>query len=761
MSSRRRNQPKDTLPSAKEQEAPAPSAAVVAKEDAPPPSSTPTPTPTSYTLTIPHPDTPGQRHFLVNFPGYVRNEQRALSTFGGLDSLAAQRDLHAETLHLRLRPGDPASHALISDDVKPSNVFVLKISRPTPPLSSSSSQKKDGNETQGAEAAPIAMDVSEEHEEGSKQEVQEGVPAAVSVEIVSRVVENYSFSAPADFQYAGRDLRPTEVQWVARAERAEHDPEYLPRQPLLCSPPLFAVEPAIDYSFRQYKAGEQGIGVIGKKARKTSGMVSVDYFAALIPPPLPTPSTTSSGGGGGGGGDGTLAVRVAELLNRRPVYLEAAMGAALREGALTGSIGNVGSGGAAAAAPTTTTTINSINTNALLPPRHPHLTTTTTTTSPSILFPSTRTHQELLARLCYKFRNGPWKGALIRRGYDPRTDPSSRQYQVLEYTLPADWWKKVLRCKERATNTNFTSLSLPGEVPPPSSSSSAAIAIAIAGGLPPLATTYTALCAFSGVQSTQSAQMQLCDIDDEVVRGVLADACNVAAAVSDAQGWLTQGAWEGVKKQVGKRFEEVWASAAAAAGGIGGLTLGGGGGGGGGGGSSKGNTNATAADGSGSNSNSILPAALMQELTTFLEKSSAALRGSRTAAAVAAAAAVARGESAAVASTVAGGAASEPTPAATAAAPSSLVAAVDENEQEAGPSTAATTAVDVDMDVVHAEKEQGEGLERGESADDDEDVELDEDDEDDDDEEEEDDDDDGDDDDDDDDDGEEEDALID
>lgn len=28
----------------------------------------------------------------------------------------------------------------------------------------------------------------------------------------------------------------------------------------------------------------------------------------------------------------------------------------------------------------------------------------------------------------------------IRRGYDPRSDPASKQYQAVMYTLPSDWY---------------------------------------------------------------------------------------------------------------------------------------------------------------------------------------------------------------------------------------------------------------------------------------------------------------------------------
>ena len=35
---------------------------------------------------------------------------------------------------------------------------------------------------------------------------------------------------------------------------------------------------------------------------------------------------------------------------------------------------------------------------------------------------------------------GPWKGAWVRRGYDPRATQEARGWQVVPYQLPSDWW---------------------------------------------------------------------------------------------------------------------------------------------------------------------------------------------------------------------------------------------------------------------------------------------------------------------------------
>jgi hypothetical protein len=44
---------------------------------------------------------------------------------------------------------------------------------------------------------------------------------------------------------------------------------------------------------------------------------------------------------------------------------------------------------------------------------------------------------------CYRFRNGPWRGAWVRKGYNPRVDPGAGKYQVVHYRLPREWWVMV------------------------------------------------------------------------------------------------------------------------------------------------------------------------------------------------------------------------------------------------------------------------------------------------------------------------------
>ena len=43
----------------------------------------------------------------------------------------------------------------------------------------------------------------------------------------------------------------------------------------------------------------------------------------------------------------------------------------------------------------------------------------------------------LLPLVAYYFTTGPWRVMWVKYGYDPRTDPSAKIYQTLDYRVPA------------------------------------------------------------------------------------------------------------------------------------------------------------------------------------------------------------------------------------------------------------------------------------------------------------------------------------
>lgn len=414
------------------------------------------------------PGGPNPPHFVVDFPGYVRNEQRALATFGGIKGLERQIDSHPKHLQLKLRHGDPHSHPIVSDARRSATCIVVELTR-----------------TQQSNENKFSSD-------------------AVSARVLGVAESRYGFSSPADFQYAGRDPRPPREQWACQADLADGSPDFLAQSPLLCSPPTGAVEGPIEYAFRQYHARDHGIktalGPNPRGAKKALGTIWVDYFAVKVPQSMEMSgeeeATSTSNK------IETMVGKLKELLARRPIYLEAALGEAMD---------------------TLDRPTNQVNAESL----------SATSSTPAASFPNTRSHMDALNRCCYRFRNGPWKGAWVRKGFDPRVDASARQYQVLEYSMPADWYKKLL--KRGHGGSILDSMGRPA------------------------ALSYTGLCTFKGVPSTPSVAMQLCDVEDDTVRQAISDdssAC-LAARANDASGWLMQSAWEGIKSRVAARFQLV------------------------------------------------------------------------------------------------------------------------------------------------------------------------------------------------------------
>jgi hypothetical protein len=69
----------------------------------------------------------GRSCFAVEFPGYIENRDRALSTMGGIEGLQEQRKARPKTLTLKLRPEDDFCHPIVSNDAKKSSMMLLRL----------------------------------------------------------------------------------------------------------------------------------------------------------------------------------------------------------------------------------------------------------------------------------------------------------------------------------------------------------------------------------------------------------------------------------------------------------------------------------------------------------------------------------------------------------------------------------------------------------------------------------------------------------
>lgn len=378
------------------------------------------------TLKIPSPTESGRHAILINFPGLVTNEDKALETFGGLEGLAHHLSNDPHSLPLRLRPDDDYSHPLVGER-HPTNGLLLKLTK------------------------------------GS-------VSGEYSAEVITTISHEYQYSTPSDMQYSSiHMLKPRKVEPVrtdsgqdvaVEAVLLGGGPRGIPRQPLLCVPPVFVEQAHYDYAFQDDTVAPARI----TKA-KTWGAPLIRFLPDQeVPPAAAEPSLQQLI-------NQDIVALVRAALQTRPIWI----GSALAE----------------------------------------HLG-----------FENRNTIVEALGALTYRFSNGPWRGAYIQRGYDPRKEKGSLIYQVLRYQIPLDWLSKLPKQKEILGGA--------------SSSSS-----------------YSWLASFQTLPHGRMLSLQLCDMKDDSIVEILQNPTILLDDCSDTTGWISPAAWEQIRKRVRQRFQEL------------------------------------------------------------------------------------------------------------------------------------------------------------------------------------------------------------
>lgn len=164
---------------------------------------------------------PATSFIAVEYPGIVRNAQKALVTLGGEEAVASA----GTYLKLALRPGEPLAHPIFGDRQN-CKALLLRISR------------KRGAEGSGNGEAP----------------------AGTSAQIVGRIGSAFTFTGLADFQYLPTDSTYTTRDYSlspAGNLPAKAEPTGVV-EPLLCVPPMFSrSDVPFDYAYRQqqHKSG--------------------------------------------------------------------------------------------------------------------------------------------------------------------------------------------------------------------------------------------------------------------------------------------------------------------------------------------------------------------------------------------------------------------------------------------------------------------------------------------------------------------------
>ncbi|DBB15080.1 hypothetical protein WJX82_003450 [Trebouxia sp. C0006] len=167
-----------------------------------------------------------------------------------------------------------------------------------------------------------------------------------------------------------------------------------------------------------------------------------------------------------------------------------------------------------------------------------------------------------LQKLCYQFKEGPWKGAWIRRGHDPRKDPPSWQYQTLQYDLPPAWYEKLTAKHSNASAANTGTAAVANTA----TTGTAAAAAGPSSGQQasvPLATpqetadhSIHAICRFEVLPMSQSTCFQLCDLVHLELQELL-QGCSHIAECNEQTGWLTKTSWDAIVNKVNELYGRV------------------------------------------------------------------------------------------------------------------------------------------------------------------------------------------------------------
>jgi hypothetical protein len=211
----------------------------------------------------------------IEFPGYIRNPDRALAALGGPAAAAAALDARASVLKCWLRPEDPLSHPLFGERRRARSV-LLRVARPRTTTTNAAGATSTAS-------GPSASDPADGD--------------AVTVTAIATVGASYRFNGLADYQYLPVDLKAAVRSFAALPEknRPESAEVYKRPQPFLLVPPLFSkTDVAMDFAFKDGARGE-GAAAEGEAEGPRGRVRVISFYEPETPQPLPLPLPLPAG----------------------------------------------------------------------------------------------------------------------------------------------------------------------------------------------------------------------------------------------------------------------------------------------------------------------------------------------------------------------------------------------------------------------------------------------------------------------------------
>ncbi|KXZ49351.1 hypothetical protein GPECTOR_22g945 [Gonium pectorale] len=448
------------------------------------------------------------------------------TTLGGTDAVAAAVSSKQQHLKLKHRPEDRTSHPIYGERVEGARL-LLRIAR------TRQGAAQDGEPAGNDGGTPSPMD-ADEAQDGAIT-VEDAGEGAVTASIVARVPQTFRFPGLADFAFIPHDpllehRKRDALPYDQRPDRAEPTKAM---QPFLLIPQLFSwLDLPQDYAFRQLPS-KQLPRAAGAAEPSWGDAPIISFYADGVPPPAPAAAAAAAPvageqaaaaaaaaaaleSGDGAGVDGAAAYRaleaeVARLLAQRPVWgLELMRERCAASAAVAAAMPGGGCDAAAV--------------------------------------------ERVLQRLCYRFKTGPWRGLFIRRGFDPRSDVEARKYQAIVYTLPNNWYRKMLRSGPQPAHP----AAAPRRAGQPDGAEGADRAQeGAAGALAP--SSMDELHNFRALPTTASTTLQLLDLQLPEVQAVLQEAppADDGARCSEKTGWFTNAVLQQMQNAVQQRFAQL------------------------------------------------------------------------------------------------------------------------------------------------------------------------------------------------------------
>ncbi|EIE20604.1 hypothetical protein COCSUDRAFT_57748 [Coccomyxa subellipsoidea C-169] len=278
----------------------------------------------------------------------------------------------------------------------------------------------------------------------------------LKAEVMAHVKFAVRFPGLADFQYVSCDPRPLHEQ-VAQQE----GPPGLETEPMLFPPPLFTKQDLpMDYAFRSYYGADPdymktGVSSLGRGIGRLAAHV-INFQAVNVLAPLSDPGAE----GAGLYKDRKLVLKdFSELMAERPIWSSAALKERVES------------------------SFTDVEFDIMLP------------------------------RIAYMFRNGPWRGLWVRRGYDPRSDPTSHKYQAVDY-------RGVERSAAEASGSSGPS--------------------------------YKDVTSFAAIPVGECI-LQLCNLADDYIQSVIDKPAQLETC-SLKSGWFSLEVWHELRERVESRF---------------------------------------------------------------------------------------------------------------------------------------------------------------------------------------------------------------